>query len=378
MSHNEGALSGGALIGMGSFGCVFNPSLRCPGEKSGQKEVVSKVFFTKDGKKELRDEFKISSLIKSIKGYEKWAEVWFKKCKPSEYHKIYEDDPEIEDCLEENNIDKHDFNNIRMMMQGHYGGLTFADHVTRQFTRSIFSSAKEFTKEFMKIMKSMKPLFIGIKELYKHEIGHNDIKNENIVIDSKGCRLIDFGFASRFTDKKFYKTRSSLEFATDRIYPPYPYEFIYLYATTEVLEENDKQDLRYDINRSLHDRYKMVHEAYFKRETKQYLKNLVTVFIEDKPRSSDKSIVSMIDTYSLGMVFPYTLCKLAKKYGKMKTLQRYNEAKGIKSFVDLFKHMTDPDARNRMGPTDVYDKYCELEKLYLQGGHASTKRTKRK
>jgi len=42
---------GGSLIGKGSFGCVFKPSLRCPGEKGGQDDIVSKVFFSKDSKK---------------------------------------------------------------------------------------------------------------------------------------------------------------------------------------------------------------------------------------------------------------------------------------------------------------------------------------
>ena len=38
----------------------------------------------------------------------------------------------------------------------------------------------------------------------------------------------------------------------------------------------------------------------------------------------------------------------------------------IKSFIDLFKHMTEPDNFNRMKPDNVYDKYLELEKLYLK------------
>ena len=92
---------GGELIGMGSFGCVFNPSLKCKGDKESKKDVVSKVFFSKDGKKELNDEYKLTSIIKSIPGYEEWAEVWYKKCQPITYDELYKEEPEIEDCLEQ-------------------------------------------------------------------------------------------------------------------------------------------------------------------------------------------------------------------------------------------------------------------------------------
>ena len=41
---------GGALIGKGSFGCVFKPSLKCPGERGGKDDIVSKVFFSEGSK----------------------------------------------------------------------------------------------------------------------------------------------------------------------------------------------------------------------------------------------------------------------------------------------------------------------------------------
>ena len=187
---------GGELIGMGSFGCVFNPSLKCKGDKESKKDVVSKVFFSKDGKKELNDEYKLTSIIKSIPGYQEWAEIWYKKCQPITYDELYEEEPEIEDCLEENDIHPDEFNKIRMMLQGKYGGKTFLEHVSKVFTRKVFSSSKDFTREFIKIVTQMKPLFVGLKAMYNKGIGHNDIKNENIVIDERGCRFIDFGFSN--------------------------------------------------------------------------------------------------------------------------------------------------------------------------------------
>lgn len=372
---------GGGLIGMGSFGCVFNPSLRCPDEKESKGDVVSKLFFSVNGKKELNEEYKLNSIIKSIPGYQKWAEVWYKKCKTAEYDKLYKLEPEIEDCLDLNGVDPYKFNKVRMMLQGNYGGKTFTDYIEKNFNKKVFSSKKEFNKNFLKMLKVMKPLFLGLKEMYKKKIGHNDIKNDNVVIDNDTCKLIDFGFSSKYTDKKFYKRRSSLEFITGRIYPPYPYEFIYLFATDDVLEENDKQDIQYGMNRSLHDRYTIVHESFFNRKDKNYLPNLIDTFIkqnnEFQKNKYGKQILSLLDTYSLGMMLPHMLCSQAKKYGKLSSLKKYLLNDTIKSFVDLLKHMTEPNAFDRMNPVDVYDKYIELEKLYLVK-KTTTKRTKRK
>jgi hypothetical protein len=370
---------GGELIGMGSFGCVFNPSLRCPDEKESKDDVVSKLFFSKYGKKELNEEYKINSTIKKIPGYEEWAEVWYKKCKTPEYIKLYDEEPEIQDCLEDNNIEPYEFNKVRMMLQGNYGGETFIDYIEKNLNKNIFSSKKKFISLFLRIMKSMKPLFIGLKKLYSKDIGHNDISNKNIVIDSGKCKFIDFGFSSKFSEHKFYKKRSSLEFISGRIYPPYPYEFIYLFATRDILKENDKKDIEYDIYRNLHDRYKLVHEIFFNRNTKQYLSDLINRFInKDNKRGYIKDIISLLDTYSLGILLPSILCSKAKKYNKISSLKKYLLDNKVKSFINLFRNMTEPDYFNRINPNDAYDKYIELEKIYLTKKTNDKKRTKRK
>jgi serine/threonine protein kinase len=373
---------GGELIGQGSFGCVFKPSIRCIGDNSDNNDNnVSKIFVNREGQKELIGEYNININIKKIKGYQIWSNIWFKKCKPPEYDEFYKIDPDIEDCLNENNVSNRDYDEVRGMLLGDYGGETINDYMYRLFPKKVFSSNKEFKNKFLKIMKEMKPLFIGLKSLYINKIGHNDIKEDNILINNEGCKLIDFGFTCKYREKKNFKRRSSLEFLTDRIYPAYPYEFIYLYATPDILKELDKSDLNFDVNRSLHDRYEYVHKYFFNREVKNYLINLVDTFIINVPnirKKYGKQIISLLDTYSLGIVIPNILCKLARKYNTMKQLKKHIHNKVIKSFIDLFKHMTEPDAFNRMNPIDVYDKFLELEELYLTKKTISKKRTKRK
>jgi serine/threonine protein kinase len=380
-----GALIGGALIGRGSFGCVFKPAFKCPGEKNTKDNIVSKVFFNEESKKEALEEMNIDSKINKIKGYEQWSHIWNKNCIPPKYDVLYEEDKEIKDCLRDNDIDEYEFDKYRRMLQGTYAGISLLDSLYKDFKSSTFTNKNKFTTLFLKYMKLMKPLFIGLISMYNKGITHNDIKDENIMIDNEGCKYIDFGLACEFKDRKFYEKRSKSEFIYDRIYPSYPYEYIYLYASPGVLQE-EQDDIKQDVYRSLHDRYELVHEQIFKRKTREFLINLIDKLIKRgkiiQKDHNGKQITSLIDTYSLGMLIPSTLCKLAKKYSKMNQLKKLVTSSKINSFIDLFKHMTEPNHYDRIKPSNVYNKYLELEKLYLTSSpkkeRGNKKRTKRK
>ena len=113
----------------------------------------------------------------------------------------------------------------------------------------------------------------------------------------------------------------------------------------------------------------MVHKIFFNRDVKDYLIQLVNLFITKGTtirKTRGTTIISLLDTYSLGVVFPNILCKLAKQYNKLKELKELLKMNIIKSYVDLLKHMCEPSNKDRMNPIDVYDKYIELEKLYIK------------
>jgi len=358
---------GGTLVGKGSFGCVFNPSLKCPGENINSDELVSKVFFGNNSKAELNDEFKVNKIIKSIHGYEEWAEIWYKKCKPPPYTELLKQDPEIEDCLYDNDISEKTFNKNRLMLQGKFAGVTLIDFMSNLFNKSIFSSNDNFVRSFLLVMTLMKPLFTGLKEMYKKNISHNDIKDDNIMITLEHkCSFIDFGLATEFSNKRFYEQRSKLEFISDRIYPPYPYEFIYLFSTSELLEEYDLNDIKLKVPRSLHDRYVYIHEKIFGRKVSTYLLSLIYKLRKIKYKKSEyDNIVSLLDTYSIGVVIPHILYKIAKRHGTLKQLSKLVKLNKVKSFIDLFRSMSEPDNNNRITPSEALDKFTELERLYL-------------
>ena len=140
------------------------------------------------------------------------------------------------------------------------------------------------------------------------------------------------------------------EFVDDRIYPSYPYEYIYLYAHLEkdMLRE-EKEDKEYDIHRDLYDRYKLVHETIFQRQnSKEYLISLVDRCIKDGLVKHKQSIISLIDTYSVGMLIPGHLGRAGKKHKKLNQLKKLIHDSRVRPFIGLFKDMSDPDHFNRI------------------------------
>lgn len=364
MNSNQ---SGGDIIGLGSFGCVFRPAIKCSNQKTVSDDMVSKVFFSSDSKKEAAEEIKIDKIIKQIKGNQNWSHIWDKNCVPKKYSSILKEEPSIQQCLDENRISEDNFDKYRRLLQGTYAGKPFGDVVHSMFSKSTFTNKTLFVTNFHKVMKLMKPLFIGLVEMNNSKVSHNDIKPDNIMIDDDGCKFIDFGLAAKHTNTRFYKQRSMSEFVSDRIYPSYPYEFIYLYANKDVLED-EKNEKQYDIYRDLHDRYQDVHEKIFNRtKLKEYLLGLINYHLEHGLEKHKLSVISMIDTYSVGILFPGILVRIAKRFKKMKELQKMMHNNQVKPFIELFKDMADPDHHERIPPKEALRRYLELEILYLGG-----------
>ena len=260
-------MDGGGIIGTGSYGCVFKPSLPCSSNKSkkqGKGNEVSKIFFGNNSRKESNAEFVNDKIITSIKGHDKWSHVWTKQCKPHAYDKIVTSEKDIHKCLESEGISISDFNDNRYMLKGSDAGSTLTELVEGLFTKSVMGTSKKFITNFLLFMKLLKPLFVGLASMYKIKISHNDIKEDNVMVDEEGCKYIDFGLSSLLKKHKFYEGRSKSEFAWDRVYPPYPYEFFYLHATPELLKD-ERNDVLHKIYRRGHDRYEDVHTLIFNR-----------------------------------------------------------------------------------------------------------------
>ena len=360
-----GEQHGGKLLGLGSFGCVFRPEIQCSSQKTVSKDRVSKIFFGKNSKKEANFEITIDKEIRSIQGYEKWAIVWDKKCLPKKYSELVKQDKSIEECvMYDNRISEDEFNKTRQMLQGEYAGIPLTDKLVNSFKKKDFVDKSSFSKHFLEIMKQMKPLFIGLKAMYDNKLTHTDIKSDNIMLNNGELKYIDFGLANKMSNRLFYKNRSMLEFLGDRIYIPYPYEFIYLFAKQVI--DDEISDLEYDIFRASNEYYDAIHDELFNRgKTKPYLINLSKRCISGKLIKQKNDIISLIDTYSVGVLIPIMLYRIAKSMGHLRKFKEYCKDSKIKPFMDLFKQMCEPDHFNRINPDNALKQYTQLYEQFL-------------
>jgi serine/threonine protein kinase len=350
---------GGDLIGKGAYGCVFNMEFPCKSttlSKKGEK-YISKIFFHKKAVTEAKSEFELNKLIYRIKDHTKWSVLWQRICRPHSYKEIYKHDKKITECLKKSGLTADQFNKRSAMLIGKYGGKSLEKIFEIKMKK--IKNKNDFISFFLKTMKRMLPLFEGIKSLKNNGITHSDIKRGNIVLDGQSFKLIDFGLAYRMNDNKEYSKRSNMQFFDDRIYTPYPIDFVYTH-TNKTQENTDRRAyLNNDTKRNF-DEYLDIHQIFFKREN---IKHKITEFLKDV-KVDKKNILKTLDVYSLGYIIPKAFYNDLYLSGiTLDDISEYVEDPSIKPFITLFKDMTREIFFNegeRITPEEAYNRFSEL------------------
>ena len=111
---------GGKLVAKGSRSCVIIPSIPCSSEEKPSNAKISKITYGKNAKDSLEQERKLNNMIKSIKGYQRWALIFEKFCKPPHLHSLNKyDSIGMDDCLKNESYEmKEQFNVNSQMMIG--------------------------------------------------------------------------------------------------------------------------------------------------------------------------------------------------------------------------------------------------------------------
>lgn len=177
------------LIGKGTYGCVYYPSLKCKSKskKNIYNNRVSKVMTQKDAKDELSEYENLK-----IPGLEKYAIIGPVSCDP-----VYDNvlNESLKECNNNKIKDLYEFdlffnkNSLKLLLLEN-GGINLYDYMNNIFNNQDYEDQKIF-------LTSIINLFKGIKFFIDNNIIHRDIKILNIVynIQTGESKFIDFGLA---------------------------------------------------------------------------------------------------------------------------------------------------------------------------------------
>jgi serine/threonine protein kinase len=192
-------MNGGKAIGMGGYGCVFNPALKCVGDKDRLPNHISKVFTRS---KEAAIEFDVVKKISELDKQAKYYVPFTRLCRTA-LTKDPEDDAAV--CVDSKiNLAKKNYDQILIP----YGG--------RDLTKYMPGTVQEFENSLI----AMKNLFEALQFFAAHKFVHYDIKLENILYNesTKTMKFIDFGLSFLVKDMmRIIKTPPNERVEKDRI-----------------------------------------------------------------------------------------------------------------------------------------------------------------
>ena len=184
---------GGEVIESGGFGCIFKPALKCINEirpSSG----ISKMSLLKNSKQEIEEINKIKKNLSSIKNYKDYFLLDVNSCTPDKL--TSEDLKKFNDkcyALKKENLNESNINNhlekVKILNMPD-GGIDLRKWLVQE---------NKIKKEKIFLLNKLiiKLIKYGIRPMNEKKVIHNDLKDNNVLIDSKlNCRIIDWGLSA--------------------------------------------------------------------------------------------------------------------------------------------------------------------------------------
>jgi len=281
---------GGALMGQGSYGCVFRPALACSKNTRNRPGQISKLMDGEDAIQELKQR----DLFRTIDPSQKYFLYPFEICDPKLPFRT------------SNNVGKCKVPmKIRKILQSLDGGKSIQDiHIE--------------PREYPAFFKSITNLFEGLEKAHAKDVIHNDIKPDNIVVAKPdnghfNTRFIDFGISFKWDDLDTLSKNEKTPFARNKN----GYSFFdqqYRYWSIEVNFVNphpveNKKKLIHNFYKETIEGDKTIPYRIFYRKTPQGEKAVITEeylnWLEEKIKSMShiekyKFIFEKDDVYALG------------------------------------------------------------------------------
>lgn len=332
------------LINQGTYGCIFHPGINCQGKKENAK------YLTKIQKnaKTIENEYAVSKIIKTIKGYTKYFAPIVKQC-PVKIAKQYTN--ELQQCELFHNVDTRDLhkqtyvsNKIRYV-----GNNNLSDHIQAQTTQ--FQFWKEMLETHAYLLK-------GVDKLLTKNLVHYDIKYNNIMIDPQMKKpvFIDFGITVPIDNLTDANARDYFY-----VFDTYPYWCFEVCVCNFIF-----RDLGVDRAKSTTVDAKTLHHIYN-----------VFVYGEEHAKDTDPEIDNSVFSSAL---FKQNTNKIVDEYRKT-VLEYYAPFIGTLSWFDLYKHYMEKEYYKTWDTYSLAVVYLFLiettqkqnPKLYQQLEHSASK-----
>ncbi len=355
------------LMKPGSEGCIFIPELPCNKKtkrkrrKTKRKKRKSKLLFGNIPSSETK---MAKVILKKSKNYKEWCLLWDDDCQSKSYQKLKQVS-EVEKCFTEKKKKIPKKTASFKLLHGDYIGTTSTNHYVKIFNASLVKDFNRFKREFYKLMLDMKSLFMGLVELHRLGICHNDIKLENVIYKDNVLYYIDFGLSLFFKTSRVILSRMKKEYNNGRIYESYPFEYIYYPKLTEEELQQEQYDILNKDHRVNHKICEYIHEKVFGRDLADIRTKLLINKKYNKNTPKLTGLVEKIDVYSLG-VFPIMVlieaCDInVIDFEQIADFLRHEEFNPI---MTLLYDMTEHDYRDRISAEEAYRRYINLISLF--------------
>lgn len=353
------------LVRYGGEGCIFIPELPCDYNtkrgkmKKTKRKRKTKLLFNNVQSHEDRI---ATMIVKKSKNYSDWCLLWDRKCISKDY-KILKQVSEVEQCF----IKKHkqipsEKDKFRLL-HGDYIGITSSNYYVNIFNQSVISDLKVFKMELNRMFLSMRSLFIGLVELQRIGICHNDIKIENVIYNDGSLYYIDFGLSFTFRNCRSVIPRMTNEYKSGRIYESYPFEYIYYPKLTKTEIRKEQVDISYQEKRINYAFCEYIHERLFGRNVDLTRSKMLEDKLNRKNIPNLELLTKKLDVYSLGTL-PLMLLIEACNVNDIDIDVVFNILKSEEymPMMKLLYDMTEQDYRNRITANEAYNRYLNLIK----------------
>ena len=204
---------GGRVVASGSYGCVFQPALRCHYKKTRSKNKITKLMMRKDAEDEYALSQRILRRLKHIKHYKNYFMVDdFTMCTPGKLsRKDLEEFDERCNALTREYITKENINDPSSLdkilaLNMPNGGVSI-DKYLREYNSD--EDCIELNNKLIDLLVN------GILKMNANHVYHCDLKYDNILVerdnrtDTVYTRLIDWGLSTEYIPFKHHPFMSA-------------------------------------------------------------------------------------------------------------------------------------------------------------------------